>query len=159
MVNQWACHTPLTSLWKTLVFNHPLLPTSCGYLTSFAQGLSWPIKTPCCTVKAFEAVYASELEITKATDTTTLGTAKKMQGNIACLWNSHVETLVSAKQNNYFQIWFLRILQDKPWPVLETDKERKERNLENILKCIYLHFAQTMPPHCSTEEFHTQVGI
>lgn len=80
-------------------------------------------------MKAFEAAYASELEIIKATNTTTLGTAKKMQRNIACMWNSHVETLVSAKHNNYFQI---RILQDKPWPVLETDKERKERNLENI---------------------------
>lgn len=97
--NEWACHTQLTSLWKTLVFNHPFLPTSCGHSTRFAQGLSWPIKTPCCAVKAFEVAYASELEIIKATDTTTLTIAKKMQRNITCAWNSHVETSVSAKQN------------------------------------------------------------
>lgn len=74
-----------TPLRKTLVFNHPFLPTSCGHLTSLAQGVSRPFKASCCTVKAFELAYGFELEIIRVTHTTILGMAKKMQRNIACV--------------------------------------------------------------------------
>lgn len=70
----------LTTLGKTLLFNRPFLPSSCGHLTSFAQGLSRPFKTSCCAVKALELAYASEPERIKVTDPTTLGMDKKRTG-------------------------------------------------------------------------------
>jgi len=59
-----------------LIFNRSFLPTSCSHLTSPALGLSRPFKTSGLAVKAFELAYASELEIIKVTDPTTLGMAK-----------------------------------------------------------------------------------
>lgn len=137
MVNQWACHTQLISLWKKLIFNHPFLPTSCGHLTSFAQGLPQPIKTPCCAMKAFEEAYASELEIIKAMDTTTLGIAKKMQRNTASVWNFHVETSVSAKQGTVIFI-FGHLNSYRINPGLYLKQTRKQRNLEHIFKQFHI---------------------
>lgn len=70
----------LTALGKTLLFNRPFLPSSCGHLTGFAQGLSSPFKSSCCAVKALDLAYASEPEIIKVTDPATLGIAKKCTG-------------------------------------------------------------------------------
>lgn len=124
IANQRACHSQLKSLWNTLVFNHPILPASCSHLTSFAQGVSRPIKTPSCAVKAFEVAYASELEILKATDNITLGIAKKTQRNKACVGTCIWKLQFLQNKTQLFSNF--RVLQDEPCPVLKTKRGKKE---------------------------------
>lgn len=142
MANQWACHNQLTSSWKKLVFNHPLLPSSCGHLTSFAQGLSRPLKTPCCAVKAFEVAYASWIRDNKSYRHYYIrNTQENAKEHSLCVKLPCGNFSFCKTKHNYSQIWVLRILQDKSWPVLKREKGRKQRILKNIFKWIYIIFS------------------